>query len=59
MENITFFEKINLFLKNKRPRKPLAYLHWHKLTHTTSVLETNERQVFCINFEVWKESHII
>ena len=24
MENITFYEHINLFLKNKRPRKPLA-----------------------------------
>ena len=26
MENITFNEQINLFLKNKRPRKPLAYV---------------------------------
>jgi len=24
MENITFYEKINLFLENKRPRKPSA-----------------------------------
>ena len=28
MENITFYEQINLFLeKKKRPRKPLAYVH--------------------------------
>ena len=24
MENITFYEQINLFLENKRPRKPLV-----------------------------------
>ena len=27
MENITFYEQINLFLKNKRLRKPLACVH--------------------------------
>ena len=27
MENITFYEQINLFLENKRPRKPLAFVH--------------------------------
>ena len=26
MENITFYEQINLFLEKKRPRKPLAYV---------------------------------
>ena len=27
MEYITFYEKINLFLKNKRPRKPSTYVY--------------------------------
>ena len=26
MENITFYEKINIFLENKKSRKSLAYL---------------------------------
>ena len=27
MENITFYEQINLFLENKKPRKSLAFVH--------------------------------
>ena len=27
MENITFYEQINLFLESERPRKPSTYMH--------------------------------
>ena len=66
MENITFYEQINLFLENKRQKKPSACIHKsnacahkHRLAHAAKVLETYERQVFCINVEVWNESHIV
>ena len=66
MENITFYEQINLFLENKRPRKPLAYVHRsdarvrrHEPAHVARVPETMKGRFFCINIEVWNESHII
>ena len=59
MENINFYEQINLFLENKRPRKPSIYVHRHEPTHTTRVLKTYKRQVFYINVEVWNKSHIV
>ena len=66
MENITFYEQINLFLENKRPRKPLVCVRRVELAYTSlmhvhivRVLETYERQIFCINVEVWNEFHIV
>ena len=50
MENITFYEQMNLFLENKKPRKPSAYIrrydvcvHRIGLAHVAKVLETHER----------------
>ena len=58
MENITFYEqKKNLFLENKRPRKPSAYVCrpelvyaslMHPPAHTAKVSETYERKVFSL-----------
>ena len=55
MENVTFYEQINLFLENKRPRKPSvcirrfdACVHRHGPAHAARVSETYERQVFYI-----------
>ena len=66
MEKRTFYEQINLFLESKRPRKPSACVRRfnecvrrHGPTHTATVSETYERQVFCINVEVWNESYIV
>ena len=73
MENITFYEQINLFLENKRRRKPLAFVRrlepaYVGLMHvyTGTDLRTQLRfqkpikmQVFCLNVEVWNESHIV
>ena len=66
MENITFYEQINLFLENKRPRKPSAYVCRfdarvlrHELAHATKVRGTIKDQFLYINVEVWNESHII
>ena len=66
MENITFYEKINLFLENKRPRKPSACvrksnacIHKHGPANATRVLETMKDNFFYINVEVWKKSLII
>ena len=66
MENITFYEQINLFLENKRPRKPLACVHrsdarvrMHEPAHVARVPETMKGRFFYINIEVWNESHII
>jgi len=46
MENITFYEKINLVLENKRPRKPMACIRRsdacicrHRPVHVVRVLE--------------------
>ena len=56
MENITFYEQMNLFLENKKPRKPSACacvrrydacVHRIGLAHVAKVLETHERKVFC------------
>jgi len=65
-ENVTFYEKINIFLENKRPRKPSSYVHKsnarvrrHEPMHITRVLETMKEKFFIINFVVWNESHII
>jgi len=33
MENITFYEQINLFLERKRPKKPSAYVHRQALAY--------------------------
>ena len=35
MENITFYGQINLFLENKRPRKPSACVHRHGLAYAS------------------------
>ena len=66
MENLTFYKQINLFLENKMPRKPLACIHRsdaqvrrHELAHVARVPETMKGRFFCINIEVWNESHII
>ena len=58
MKNINFYEHINLFLKNKMPKKPSSYLHRHRPTHAVRVSKTYERQVFYINDKVWNEYHI-
>ena len=51
MENITFYEQINLFLENK------GQSPWP--TYIARVPESYKRQVFCIKAEVWNESHIV
>ena len=38
MENITFYEKKNLFLENERPRKPLAYVCRPELAYMSTSL---------------------
>ena len=55
MKNITFYEKINLFLENKRPRKPSACVRRfdtcvcrYELVHAVRVSETYEWKFFCI-----------
>ena len=55
MENITFYEKINLFLENKRPRKPSASVRRsdtcvcrHELVQAVRVSKTYEWKFFCI-----------
>ena len=53
MENMTFYEQINLFLESKWPRKPLG------LVHAVRVSKTYGRQVFYIIVKVWNESHIV
>ena len=67
MENITFYEQINLFLKKKKKaketlslhtqastyvRKSYAFVCRHRPAHATRVSKTYERQVFYINVEV-------
>ena len=66
MEKYSFYEQINIFLENKSQKKPLAcVLRFdvcvcrHGPTHAARVSKAYERQVFCINVEVWNESHII
>ena len=71
MENITFYKKINLFWKVKGQQINLRTLaktcirrsdvcvQRHGFAHTTRVSKTYEIQVFCINVEVWNESHIV
>ena len=59
MKNITFYEKTNLLLKSKRPRKPSACVYRHRPAHATGVSEIYDRRVLCINVKVWNESYII
>ena len=71
MENIIFYEQINLFLENKDHKTLGLHTHTHVYVRrseacvrkhgpadTTRVIKTYERQVFYINVEVWNESHI-
>ena len=51
MENITFYDQINIFLENKMPRKLSACVYRPGPTHVARVSKTYERQVFCINVE--------
>ena len=60
MENITFFEQINLFWKIKAKINPRpACICRHGAAYIARVLESYERKVFCIKVEVWNESHIV
>ena len=51
-------------MENKRLRKPrpayagLMHACRHEPAHIARVSKTYERQVFCINVEIWNESHI-
>ena len=66
MENITFYEQINLFSENRRLRKSLvcvcrsdARVRRHELMHAFRVPKTMKDKFFCINVEVWNESYIV
>ena len=73
MENITFYEQINLFLENKRPRKLPAcvcrpkFVH-ASLRHAYAVTEYHTQLGFpkpmkdkysALKADVWNESHIV
>ena len=73
MKILTFYEKINLFLENKRPRKTLAFIHRsdacvrrHRPAHGSTNLHTQlwfekpmKDKFFALKSEVWNESHIV
>ena len=59
MENINFYEQINLFLENKRPRKPRpAYVSMDLGTQLGFQKPMNGK-FSALKIEVWNESHLI
>ena len=66
MENIAFYEQMNLFMENKSQGKPWPTYEQTRMrtlgpmyAYVARVPEGYEKQVFCIKVEVWNESHVV